>query len=241
MTSRPTAAHVVLVEDNRELGEALAAILADRGCAPSWCRRDAVPFIVQLGADVVVFDAGRPDTTALRLLRRLRRLSTAPVLVVVDAVDHHSTRELVSAGAARVVARSVGPDELVDRIQDVARRAGSGAPRVIRVSDVTVDLDSREVLVGGEPVVLSVKAFDVLAMLAGHAGRAVSRQRIVETVWGAGYQATSSRSLDVHIAMLRTKLNRPELIQTIYGYGYRLTDAEAGPAMTSTRAGVRTG
>ncbi|MCX4902948.1 winged helix-turn-helix domain-containing protein [Streptomyces sp. NBC_00878] len=83
-----------------------------------------------------------------------------------------------------------------------------------------MDLDARRVLVGGVEAELTTKEFDILAVLAGRAGTAVSRQQLLDEVWGDAYQ-TVSRSLDVHLTQLRAKLRRPELLTTIRGFGYR--------------------
>jgi DNA-binding response OmpR family regulator len=92
---------------------------------------------------------------------------------------------------------------------------------VVRVTDLSVDLDARTVRVADQPVELTTKEFDVLAVLARKAGTVVSRQQIMDQVWGDAYLAVS-RSLDVHMTTLRAKLDRPELLHTIRGYGYRL-------------------
>ena len=86
-----------------------------------------------------------------------------------------------------------------------------------------VDLDARTVEVAGEPVPLTTKEFEVLAVLVRRVGNAVSRQQIMDEVWGDAYLAVS-RSLDVHLTQLRAKLNRPGLLATIRGFGYRLAD-----------------
>ncbi len=112
--------------------------------------------------------------------------------------------------------------ELLARIEAVARRgrAMPVAADEVLVGDVRVDLRTRRVRVEDHDVELTPKEFDVLAVLAGEAGTAVSRQRLMDEVWGDAYLAVS-RSLDVHIAQLRAKLGRPELLVTIRGFGYR--------------------
>jgi DNA-binding response OmpR family regulator len=88
---------------------------------------------------------------------------------------------------------------------------------------VEVGLDARRVRVAGAEVELTTKEFDVLAVLAARAGTAVSREQLLDEVWGDAHQAVS-RSLDVHLTQLRTKLGRPGLLTTIRGFGYRLGD-----------------
>ncbi len=119
--------------------------------------------------------------------------------------------------------------ELLARIEAVTRRAATPtapaapAPRTARAGDVEVDLDARRVTVGGAEVRLTTKEFAVLAALAGRAGTAVSRQQLMDEVWGDAYLAVS-RSLDVHLTQLRAKLGRPEVLTTIRGFGYRFGD-----------------
>ncbi|WP_143569375.1 winged helix-turn-helix domain-containing protein, partial [Streptomyces acidiscabies] len=102
------------------------------------------------------------------------------------------------------------------------RAAALAAPaqRTVRAGDVEVDLDARRVQVGDAEVRLTTKEFAILAALASRAGAAVSRQQLLDEVWGDAYLAVS-RSLDVHITQLRAKLGRPELLTTIRGFGYR--------------------
>jgi DNA-binding response OmpR family regulator len=91
----------------------------------------------------------------------------------------------------------------------------------VRVGDLEIDLEGRRVVVGDAEVSLTTKEFDVLAALASRAGTAVSRQQLMDEVWGDAYLAVS-RTLDVHLTGLRAKLNRPSLLTTIRGFGYRL-------------------
>ncbi|MYS72029.1 DNA-binding response regulator, partial [Streptomyces sp. SID5926] len=116
---------------------------------------------------------------------------------------------------------------LLARIEAVTRRtAAARAPRgarTVRVGDVEIALDARQVRVDGAEVELTTKEFDVLAVLARRAGTAVSREQVLDEVWGDAYHAVS-RSLDVHLTQLRAKLGRPELLTTIRGFGFRLGD-----------------
>jgi DNA-binding response OmpR family regulator len=101
-------------------------------------------------------------------------------------------------------------------------RPRATARRVVEVMDLTVDLGARTVLVGGEPVALTTKEFDLLAILVGRVGHAVSRRMIIDALWDRPTTATVSRTLNVHMTKLRAKLRRPQLVHTLHGYGYRL-------------------
>jgi DNA-binding response OmpR family regulator len=110
-------------------------------------------------------------------------------------------------------------------MEAVARRTAllrtGGEPETVRVGDVEIDLGARKVHSGGREVALTAKEFDVLAVLAARRGTAVSRQQVMDEVWGDAHLAVS-RSLDVHLTQLRAKLAAPGLVVTIRGYGYRL-------------------
>ena len=94
-------------------------------------------------------------------------------------------------------------------------------PELLRVGDIEIDLPRHEVAVGGEPIALSRKEFQLLAMIAAADGDVCPRERLIAEVWG-GTWAGANRTLDVHVATLRTKLDRPGLIVTVRGVGYRL-------------------
>ncbi len=158
------------------------------------------------------------------MLRKLRAVSGLPVVVLTARGDERSVVRGLRLGADDYLVKPVRLAELLARIEAVTRRAAPPAapeqPRTVRAGDVEVDLDARRVLVGGTEVRLTTKEFEVLAALAARAGTAVSRQQLMDEVWGDAYLAVS-RSLDVHLTQLRAKLGRPEVLTTIRGFGYR--------------------
>jgi DNA-binding response OmpR family regulator len=215
---------VLLVEDNDAVAHALVDVLGANGHQLTWCRVGADALTAHREADIVLLDLGLPDIDGLDVLRRLRRVSTVPVLVLTARGDERSVVRGLRGGADDYVVKPVGLRELLARIEAVTRRApvGQDTPSpLVEVDDLSVDLAARAVRVAGRPVELTTKEFDVLAVLARRVGTAVSRQQILDEVWGDAYLAVS-RSLDVHMAALRAKLARPDLLRTIRGYGYRL-------------------
>jgi DNA-binding response OmpR family regulator len=107
-----------------------------------------------------------------------------------------------------------------------ASEPAAAADGLLEVDDVRIDLQRHAVTVAGRPVPLTRKEFQVLALLASAGGAVCTRNRIVAEVWGRSW-AGANRTLDVHVATLRTKLGRPELVQTVRGVGYRLGHPEA--------------
>ncbi|MET8978190.1 response regulator transcription factor [Streptomyces sp. NPDC004539] len=214
---------VLLAEDDDGVAGALTEALYDAGHLPDRVRRGEEVLTRHRGTDLLLLDLGLPDLDGLDVLRKLRAVSALPVLILTARGDERSVVRGLRLGADDYLVKPVRLAELLARIEAVARRAAAlaaPAQRSVRAGDVEVDLDARRVQVGGVEVRLTTKEFEILAALASRAGAAVSRQQLLDEVWGDAYLAVS-RSLDVHITQLRAKLGRPELLTTIRGFGYR--------------------
>jgi DNA-binding response OmpR family regulator len=176
----------------------------------------------------VVLDLGMPDGDGLDALRKLRRITDLPVLVLTARATERDVVRGLRLGADDYLVKPVRLRELLARIDAIVRRSrptssGVGERSLVELGEVRIDLDARRVSVADREVGLTTKEFDVLAVLARRVGEAVSRQQLLDEVWGDAYLAVS-RSLDVHLASLRAKLGAPGLIHTIRGFGYRLGD-----------------
>ncbi|WP_043840743.1 response regulator transcription factor [Amycolatopsis taiwanensis] len=217
------AVRVLLVEDDDGVAEALLDSLGAHGHRLVRVRRGTDALIAHREADLALLDLGLPDLDGLEVLRKLRAVSALPVIVLTARGDERSVVRGLRLGADDYLVKPVRLRELLARIDAVTRRAAAGPPdpRTVMVGDIQIELDGRRVLVGGDEVSLTAKEFAVLAALAKRAGTAVSRQQLMDEVWGDAYLAVS-RSLDVHLTQLRAKLHRPELLTTIRGFGYRL-------------------
>ncbi|AWZ25318.1 DNA-binding response regulator [Rhodococcus pyridinivorans] len=213
---------IAVVEDDDGVGDALVEALTSHGHRPIRMRRGADLLLGHRDLDVVILDLGLPDADGLQVLRQLRAVNDVPVVILTARGDERSVVRGLRGGADDYLVKPARLAELLARVDVVTqrRRALSETSRIVRAGDVVVDLDAREVEVGGEPVTLTPKEFDLLAVLVARPGAAVSRQQLMDAVWGDAYVAIS-RSLDVHMTGLRAKLARPGLISTIRGYGYR--------------------
>lgn len=174
-------------------------------------------------AELILLDLGLPDADGLGLLHQLRQDSVVPVIVLTARAAEGDVVRALHLGADDYLVKPVRLRELLARIDVVARRSAgtSAAAAVVEVEDVRVDLDAHRVIVGGVETALTAKEFAVLAALARRAGVAVSRRQVLDEVWGDSTVA-GSKSLDVHVAALRAKLDRPGLVATVRGFGYRL-------------------
>ncbi|WP_028924697.1 response regulator transcription factor [Pseudonocardia acaciae] len=214
---------VLLVEDDDGVADALVDALDAQGHRSIRCRLGADALRTHREADLVLLDLGLPDIDGLDVLRKLRRVSNVPVLVLTARGDERSVVRGLRSGADDYLVKPVGLRELLARVDAVTRRVNLTERQdgVAAVGELSVDLRARTVRLGADPVTLTAKEFDVLAVLARNAGVAVSRQQIMDEVWGDAYLAVS-RTLDVHMATLRAKLDRPRMLRTIRGFGYRL-------------------
>ncbi|RJQ76140.1 DNA-binding response regulator [Pseudonocardiaceae bacterium YIM PH 21723] len=214
---------VLLVEDDDGVGDALSDALAARGHLPTRVVRGADALTRHHDADLIILDIGLPDIDGHEVLRRLRRVTEVPVLILTAHGDERSVVRGLRQGADDYLIKPVRLNELLARMDVVVRRTGRRVPesRIVTVQDVEIDLDARRVTVGGTEIPLTTMEFDVLAVLASRVGTAVSRQQLMDEVWGDAYLAVS-RALDVHLTGLRGKLGRPGLLATIRGFGYRL-------------------
>ncbi|MGI5456444.1 response regulator transcription factor [Streptomyces sp. CA-249302] len=219
--------HILLAEDDDGVAAALVEVLYDHGHLTRRVRRGRDVLTYHRSADLLLLDLGLPDADGLDVLRTLRTVSGMSVVVLTARGDERSVVRGLRLGADDYLVKPVRLAELLARIDAVTRRAAavpdSPAARTVRAGDVEVDLDAHRVRVGGAEVELTAKEFAVLAALAGRAGTAVSRQQLLDEVWGDAFHAVS-RSLDVHLTQLRAKLGRPELLTTIRGFGYRFGD-----------------
>ncbi|WP_207918485.1 response regulator transcription factor [Saccharopolyspora karakumensis] len=216
---------VLLVEDDDGVAHALVDVLDSHGHRTTRVSRGSDALLRHRDHDLVLLDLGLPDTDGLEVLRKLRRIGPVPVVVLTARGEERMVVRGLRSGADDYLVKPVRMAELLARIEAVVRRGRRPSPGSdqVEVADVRIDLRTRRVQVADREVELTPKEFDVLAVLAAEAGTAVSRQRLMDEVWGDAYLAVS-RSLDVHIAQVRAKLDRPELLMTIRGFGYRLGD-----------------
>ncbi|MEU7764870.1 response regulator transcription factor [Nocardia sp. NPDC049190] len=214
---------LAVVEDDDGVGDALVEALIARGYRAERKRRGADLLIAHRDYDAVILDLGLPDGDGLQVLRRLREVSAVPVLILTARSDERSIVRGLRGGADDYLVKPPRIAELVARLETVTRRVAAAAHAVRSVvvtGDVRVDLGARVVEVAGAPVTLTQKEFELVEALVERPGAAVSRQQLMDRIWGDAFVAVS-RSLDVHMTGLRAKLNRPGLITTIRGYGYR--------------------
>jgi DNA-binding response OmpR family regulator len=215
---------VLVVEDDDGVAGAVVEALATHGHRAERVARAADVWPHLRDADLVLLDLGLPDGDGMDVLRRLRKIATTPVLLLTARDAERDIVRGLRLGADDYLVKPVRLRELLARVDAVVRRtraADVSAADVVEIEELRVDAAARRATVAGREIALTTKEFDILAALARRPGAAVSRQQLLDEVWGDAYLAVS-RSLDVHITSLRHKLGVPGLLTTIRGFGYRL-------------------
>jgi DNA-binding response OmpR family regulator len=216
---------VVVVDDEPNIADLVELYLEREGfrVQKAATGNGALAAISEYRPRLVVLDVGLPDIDGLEVCRRLRQNSQVPV-IFLTARDGEIDRVLgLELGADDYVTKPFSPTELVARVKAVLRRSDGtgGGNDVVQAGGVTVDIGRREVVVNGEPVPFTTKEFDLLRFLAERAGLALSRQQILDGVWGYDWFG-DARTVDVHIAQVRKKVGDQLKISTVRGVGYRL-------------------
>jgi len=217
------AGSVLLVEDEENLASLVRAYLEQEGYRVVWAGSgaDALHTLDTEPVRLVVLDLNLPDLDGLDVCKQIRARSSVPV-VMLTARDEEADRLAgLDAGADDYIGKPFSPRELVARMKAVLRRVSPDADdSMLVLGDVVLRRSAREVGVAGEPVELRPKEFDLLAYLMENRGAVLSRDLLLERVWGYDY-AGGTRTVDVHVAQLRRKLGRPDLIRTVRGAGYK--------------------
>jgi DNA-binding response OmpR family regulator len=222
-------ARILVVEDDGGIRTALVRALHQRGHSVTSCSSgmQGLQDTLDLEPDLVVLDLGLPDVDGLTLLTMLRGVSQVPVIVVTARDEDATLVRALDAGADDYVTKPFGSDQLDARIRAVLRRATTSSDPAgpIEVGELVVDPSTREVTLRGERLSLSRKEFDLLLLLAQHAGQVVSRRDIMSEVWQHAYGG-GDRTLDVHLSWLRRKLgetaSHPRYLHSVRGVGLRL-------------------
>jgi two-component system alkaline phosphatase synthesis response regulator PhoP len=180
--------------------------------------------------DLVVLDIMLPGMDGIELLTRLRRESDVYVILLTARAEETEKIVGLSVGADDYVTKPFSPRELVARIKAALRRLQNGnqspASRALVFQHLRIDPASRQVWVDEQPVDLTSTEFDLLFALAQHRGMVLTREQLLEKVWGYEYFG-EIRVVDVHLGHVRQKLGRDDLITTVRGVGYRFTDEVA--------------
>lgn len=224
-------ATVLLIDSDDRLAGALSGSLRRRGygvlraasAAAARAAASAAP-----GYDAVLLDPALPDGDGLGMCARLRGHRDAAVIVLAARAGEHDRVRALRAGADDCLGKPFGIGELHARLDAVLRRRGRRAGTNLAAGRLRVDLEGCCAYVDGVPVRLSHKELHLLAVLTARSGAVVTRQRLAAEVWNVPAMGRS-RTLDVHVATLRTKVRAVAAVENVRGVGYRLVVNGSSP------------
>ena len=223
-----TAPHSVLViEDETSIASFVAAYLRNAGYVVTTAA-SAQAALVHLAGEMpalVILDLNLPDGDGVELCRRIRKTSDVPILMLTARDEDIDKIIGLEVGADDYMTKPFNPRELVARVKSILRRAAPERRRTeseeLQHGDLNINSGKREVHVGDEEIRLAPKEFDLLWELLDHRGIVLTRDQLLERVWGYTF-AGDTRTVDVHVRQIRRKLGDASPIVTVWGVGYKV-------------------
>jgi len=236
MTTEPTTT-ILVVEDEESFVEALTVGLKREGFRVRIARDgvEALELFDLVQPDLVLLDVMLPRISGVDVCREIRTRSKVPIIMVTAKSSEIDTVVGLEVGADDYVSKPYRLRELVARMRAALRRAprsdeAPASPDMLEVGDVRLDPGRHEVFVRDQPVTMPLKEFELLSFLLDNAGRVLTREVLIDRIWGADYVG-DTKTLDVHIKRLRAKVeldpSKPHRIVTIRGLGYKFDTPSA--------------
>jgi len=228
---------VLVVEDESSIASFVALYLKNAGyrIQTAGNGREALERVAAEKPNLIVLDLMLPDVDGLEVCRRIRQTSDVPILMLTARDEDVDKIIGLEVGADDYLTKPFNPRELVARVKSILRRSvperREAQTKQIKHGDLEIDVGRREVLVSGKEVQLAPKEFDLLWELLDHRGLVLTRDQLLERVWGYTF-AGDTRTVDVHVRQLRRKLGEASPIVTVWGVGYKV----ASPRDTAVQA-----
>jgi DNA-binding response OmpR family regulator len=234
VSSRATQS-VLVVEDESSIASFVALYLKNAGYAVRTAAtgNEALAQFQASTPGLIVLDLMLPDIDGIEVCRRIRKTSDVPILMLTARDEDVDKIIGLEVGADDYLTKPFNPRELVARVKSILRRASPERRQVeskqLRHGQLLIDAGRREVRVGEEEIQLAPKEFDLLWELLDHRGLVLTRDQLLERVWGYTF-AGDTRTVDVHVRQLRRKLGDASPIVTVWGVGYKVAPAKDAAA-----------
>ena len=220
---------ILIVDDEKRLVSLVESYLTQEGyrVATAYNGKEALAVANSEKPDLIILDIMMPEMNGYEFMREHRARCDTPIIMLTAKVEDDDKVIGLELGADDYVTKPFKPRELMARVRNVLRRAGKNEPKgkTLKVAEITLDRDSREVTVGERSVDLTPSEFDLLAALMSAPGKVFSRLDLLDVIQGVRYEGYE-RTIDTHIKNLRAKIEpdprKPHYIETMYGVGYRL-------------------
>ncbi|HJR95283.1 MAG TPA: response regulator transcription factor [Gaiellaceae bacterium] len=223
---------ILVVEDETSIASFVAAYLRNAGYTVKTAASAQTALITLAGETpaLVILDLNLPDGDGVELCRRIRKTSDVPILMLTARDEDIDKIIGLEVGADDYMTKPFNPRELVARVKSILRRAAPERRRTeseeLQHGDLTINAGKREVHVGDEEIRLAPKEFDLLWELLDHRGIVLTRDQLLERVWGYTF-AGDTRTVDVHVRQIRRKLGDASPIVTVWGVGYKVASDRA--------------
>lgn len=222
---------VLIVEDEESIRNIARAYLEHEGFRVIWTANglEALDLVQQQRPDLIILDLMLPGMDGMEVAARVRQVSDVFILMLTARSEEADRVAGLRIGADDYLTKPFSPRELVARVNAILRRRQRGtAPpdHMLQFQHLRVDPDRREAWANDQPIDLTTTEFDVLLALARHAGKVLSREQLIDLVWGADFYGTD-RVVDVYVGQVRRKLESASgatLIRTVRGVGYKFVD-----------------
>jgi two-component system alkaline phosphatase synthesis response regulator PhoP len=225
-----TGETILVVDDEANIRELARIYLEQEGYQVTMAATgtQALDLIGRQPPALVVLDLMLPEIDGWEVCRQVRATSRLPIIMLTARDDDVDKIVGLELGADDYITKPFNPRELVARVRAVLRRSQATPPSpaeaIRQIGNLSIDPAAREVTVDGSPVALRAKEFELLLALVSHANKVLTRQQLLDQVWGYDYYG-ETRTVDVHISHLRDKLGHSDLqIETVWGVGYKLVN-----------------
>jgi two-component system alkaline phosphatase synthesis response regulator PhoP len=222
---------ILIVEDESSIASFVALYLKNAGYSVRTVANgaDALDQVSSDPPSLTILDLMLPDIDGIEVCRRIRKTSDVPILMLTARDEDVDKIIGLEVGADDYMTKPFNPRELVARVKSILRRSAperrQAESAVLRHGDLSIDAGRREVRVGEEEIQLAPKEFDLLWELLDHRGLVLTRDQLLERVWGYTF-AGDTRTVDVHVRQLRRKLGDASPIVTVWGVGYKVSPAK---------------
>ena len=221
---------ILIVDDEEDMRNLVEMYLLNSGytCLQADNGEKAINLVELYEIDLILMDIMMPEMDGFSICEKIRSQSEVPIIFVSAKGEEWDKVKGLRMGADDYMVKPFNPGELVARVEAVLRRTGKGKiplnrenVNIIQLGEIYVNLDSRNVLIEKEQVMLTLKEFELLVFLMRHQNQALSREQLLENIWGTEYGG-SLRTVDTHIKTLRMKMRTADYIQTVWGIGYKI-------------------
>lgn len=221
--------HILVVEDDPDINKLLCRIVSDAGydCRPAFSGSEAVLLAEQYTYDLILLDLMLPGLTGEEFIAKMRRGKTMPIIVLSAKAGLEDRVKVLRLGADDFIPKPFDNTEVLARIEAQLRRykkfSGGGSGGVLSWGDLTLDRESVSVTAADKEIALTVREFEILALLMSHPKKVFTREQIYRQVWGEEYMGDDN-TVNVHISNLRAKLGEKEYIKTVWGIGFKMAE-----------------